>query len=63
VIRGVEIIMVMKNEKPIQLEKNKSEANHKQTFVKPKFIFVEPKLVKHGDVKDITAGKWGSYYY
>lgn len=48
--------MDRKNEKQIQPEKSKSEVNVKQ-------LFVEPKLVKHGDVKDITAtGKHGPYY-
>jgi hypothetical protein len=48
--------MDRKHEKQIQTEIMKSEVNGKRSFV-------EPKLVKHGDVKDITAtGKHGPYY-
>ena len=55
--------MDMKNETQIQPEKSKREAKEILSFVEPKLTFIEPKLIKHGDVKDITAGKWGSYYY
>ena len=49
--------MDSKNEKQIQTEKSKSEVNGKRSFI-------EPKLIKHGDVKDITAwGKHGPYYH
>ena len=57
-----EIVKYMKNSKQIQAEKIKSESKEKQPFVEPKLTFVEPKLVKHGDVKDITAGFFGGFY-
>jgi hypothetical protein len=56
----VEKIMGMKNN---QQDVSKNDMKDKQSFGESKLTFVEPKLVKHGDVKDITAGgKHGSYY-
>ncbi|MFC1996051.1 lasso RiPP family leader peptide-containing protein [Chloroflexota bacterium] len=52
----------MKNAKQIQAKKMKQDKKEKQPFVEPKLEFIEPKLVKHGDVKDITAGFFGSFY-
>jgi hypothetical protein len=47
----------------IQPEVNKADRRDIQSFGKLKLTFVEPKLIKHGDIKDITAGgKYGSYY-
>lgn len=33
----------------------------RQPFVEPRLRFVEPKLVKHGDVTRVTAGFFGSF--
>jgi hypothetical protein len=50
----------MEDTKLIRTEKDTDEK--KQPFVEPKLQFIEPKLVKHGDVKDITAAFFGTFY-
>ena len=52
----------MKNSKQAQAKKLEGNKKEKRPFVAPKLQFVQPKLVKHGDVKDITAGFFGSFY-
>lgn len=37
------------------------EAETKPTWEEPKLAFVEPKLTKQGDLKEITAGFFGSF--
>ena len=34
----------------------------KKTFVEPKLTWVQPKLTKAGDVKNVTAGFFGTFY-
>lgn len=34
----------------------------KRPFVEPKLIWIEPKLVKQGDVTNVTAGFFGTFY-
>ena len=38
------------------------EGQPKQPFTEPRLTFIEPKLVKHGDVADVTAGFFGAFY-
>jgi hypothetical protein len=34
----------------------------KRPFVEPKLTFVEPKLVKHGDIVEVTKAFFGPFY-
>ena len=43
-------------------DKRKDDGVKKPPFVEPRLTFVEPKLKKHGEVKEITAGFFGSFY-
>ena len=39
-----------------------TQAADKPLFTEPKLTFVEPKLVKHGDMADVTFGFFGTFY-
>jgi hypothetical protein len=39
-----------------------AQAERKQPFTEPKLTFIEPKLVRHGGLEDVTAGFFGTLY-
>lgn len=48
------------NEK-FQKALNSAEGTAKQPFVDPKLTFIEPKLVKQGQLENVTAGFAGTF--
>jgi hypothetical protein len=52
----------MNDSEQIQEKKNETVKKQKRKFIEPKLTYIEPKLVKHGDVKDITAAFLGVFY-
>jgi hypothetical protein len=48
---------------PTHVEESEApESREKRAFSEPKLTFVEPELVKQGDLSDVTAGFFGTFY-
>lgn len=53
--------MVEKNlaNQSAQEESGLKESQNRKQFTEPRLTFIEPKLTKHGDATEITAGFFG----